>query len=228
MKGNNSSTTFGYRILLVAFIAVLTSLTNPVSCHALQTALLLRQSPTEGGTINLGEGVHYFEQYTEITLTVIPKSGWQFVCWLGEVSDATTPTTTAFIDTPKIIIAVFERVAYEFLVEEIGAKSSPAQNLFSSAPDYANTGGGGATRETWPSPPSPPPPPPEQESDEVPVPQEFPVPLPEPITAVLLALGSVCAFRKRSANKTALLRRVVYKQITEETAISGTEITAET
>lgn len=214
MKGNNSPTTFGYQILLVAFVVILTSLTNPVSCRALQTAILLRQSPTEGGTINLGEGVHYFEQYTEITLTAIPKSGWQFVCWLGEVSDATTPTTIAFIDTPKIIIAVFERVAYEFLVAEIGAKSSPAQNLFRSARDYARGGGGGAIRWSWPSYPYPTEPE-VPESDEVPVPQEFPVPppepttqefpvpLPEPTTAVLLAIGSVCAFRKRTANPPA-------------------------
>jgi len=214
MKGNNSPTTFGYQILLVAFVVILTSLTNPVSCRALQTALLLRQSPTEGGTINPGEGVHYFEQYTEITLTAIPKSGWQFVCWLGEVSDATTPATIAFIDTPKIIIAVFERVAYEFLVAEIGAKSSPAQKRFPSARDYARGGGGGAIRWSWPSYRYPPPPE-VPESDEVPVlfflilrrpeisTQEFPVPLPEPTTAVLLAIGSVCAFRKRTANPPA-------------------------
>jgi len=200
MKGNNSPTTFGYQILLVAFVVILTSLTNPVSCRALQTAILLRQSPTEGGTINLGEGVHYFEQYTEITLTAIPKSGWQFVCWLGEVSDATTPTTIAFIDTPKIIIAVFERVAYEFLVAEIDAISSPGQNLISSAPDYAPGGGGGAIRWSRPSPTRPEVP----ESDDVPVPSDgFPVPLPEPTTAVLLAIGSVCAFRKRTANPPA-------------------------
>lgn len=208
MKGNNSPRTFGYQILLVAFVVILTSLTNPVSCRALQTAILLRQSPTEGGTINLGEGVHYFEQYTEITLTAIPKSGWQFVCWLGEVSDTTTPTTIAFIDTPKIIIAVFERVAYEFLVAEIDAISGPGQNLIPSAPDYARRGGGGAIR--GPSPPSfqpplqEPEPEPKPESDDFPVPSDgFPVPLPEPATAVLLAIGSVCAFRKRTANPPA-------------------------
>jgi hypothetical protein len=214
MEGNNSPTTFGYQILLVAFVVILTSLTNPASCLALQTAVLLRQSPTEGGVINLGEGVHYFEQYTEITLTAIPKSGWQFVCWLGEVSDATTPTTVAFVNTPKIIIAVFERAAYEFLVAEIGAKSRPAERLFPSATDYANRGGSGSIRWSWPSyryPPLPEFP----ESDEFPVPQEFPVPapeptsqefpvpLPEPTTAILLAMGSVCAFRKRTANPPA-------------------------
>lgn len=135
-------------------------------------------------------------------MTAIPKSGWQFVCWLGEVSDATTPTTVAFIDAPKIIIAVFERAAYEFLVAEIGAKSRPAQNLFRSAADYARRGGGGSIRWSWPSYPYPPEPE-VPESDEVPVPQEFPVPLPEPATAILLAMGSVCAFRKRTANPPA-------------------------
>ncbi len=215
IKGKNNPTAFGCRILLVALVVILTSLTNPVLCHALQTAIFLRQSPTEGGTINLGEGVHYFEQYAEITLTAIPKSGWLFVVWLGEVSDATTPATTAFIDAPKIIIAVFERVAYEFLVAEIGAISGPGQNLIPSAPDYARRGGGGAIRWSRPSYPYPTQPE-EPESDDVPVPsdafpvplpepttQEFPVPLPEPTTAVLLAIGSVCAFRKRTANPPA-------------------------
>ncbi|MBA7706132.1 hypothetical protein ES703_114979 [subsurface metagenome] len=135
-------------------------------------------------------------------MTAIPKSGWQFVCWLGEVSDATTPTTIAFIDTPKIIIAVFERVAYEFLVAEIGAKSSPAENRIPSAPDYARRGGAGAIRWSWPSLPSRPPPPPP--SDEVPAPQEFPppsefpVPLPEPATVLLLSLGSLVFVRRRT------------------------------
>ena len=199
MKGGNSPTNFGRRILLAVFAAILTSLANPLSCQALQTAILLRQSPTEGGIINLGEGVHQFEQYTEITLTAIPKSGWQFVCWLGDVSDTSTPATTAFIDAPKIIIAVFERAAYEFLIGEIGATSCAWPK-----PDFkcAKLCPGGGRRHTEisaastsPTPPPPPPPPP---SDKFPVPQKFPVPLPEPTTVILLALGGMYAFRKHT------------------------------
>jgi hypothetical protein len=142
----------------------------------------------EGGTINLGEGVHLFEQYTDVTLTAIPKSGWQFVCWLGDVSDTTTPTTTAFTDTPKIIIAVFTRVAYEFLAGELIATSSPgqAQNLIRTAQNYA--WGLEEGEIPYSAPPTPPPPP---------ISDKFPVPLPEPTTIVLLAVSSMYIFRKR-------------------------------
>jgi hypothetical protein len=192
-KGRNNSTNFGCQVLLTVFVVVLTFLNNPASCHALETAILLRQSPTEGGTINLGEGVHQFEQYTEVTLTAVPKTGWQFVCWLGEVSDATTPTTTAFIDSPKIIIAVFTRVAYEFLVGEPGATSSPNQYLIPTAPTpYTGIEEAESKYPTPPSPPTPPTPP---------TPTPFPVPAPEPATVVLLAIGSICAFRKCTANR---------------------------
>ncbi len=137
-------------------------------------------------------------------MTAVPKPGYHFVYWLGDVSDPTANSTIVYLDAPKIVIAVFERVEYDFLAVEERAQSRPVGGLVGSAGDYARGGGGGGIgrRPSWPSPPSPPPPPPEEEED-FPVPPEgndFPVPepIPEPATVLLLGWGSLALLRNRS------------------------------
>ena len=195
----------------LALAVIVAGLSGPAYCRTNGVALLLQQTPAKGGTISPAVGVHYFDLNTEITLTAVPKPGYQFVYWLGDVSDPTSNSTIAYIDAAKIIIAVFELSEYEFLaaVEE-RAKSIPTGGLRRSAADYARGGGGGAGKPyKWsrPSPPEaeeqPPEQPPEpEEEDDFPVPEQgddFPVPaVPEPATVVLLILGSLLAVRRRA------------------------------
>ena len=178
------------------------------------TILLLQQSPPNGGAISPAVGVHTFDQNANVTLTATPKPGYQFVYWLGDVSDATASTTAAYLDTPKIIIAVFERIKYDFaLFEEMppsraggGGSGQPRR----SSADHTGPGGfggpGGRRPHKYYGPSYEPYEPPDDDppDDDFPIPDDiddFPVPdpepIPEPTTGLLLTLGALLARKKR-------------------------------
>ena len=200
-------------------VAVMLCLSATAYCRTDAIALLLQQTPVNGGTVNLKTGVHYFEPGTEITLTAVAKPGYQFVCWLGDVGDTTSSNTYAYLDTPKIIIAVFERAKYDFIAvaSETPTGGGGAGGLIGSARDYIRQGGGGAggrrpRKWRWPTLPEPEPEEPEDfpvpdEDSNFPVPEEvsdFPVPqIPEPATGILFAFGSLLFFSRRNAKKRA-------------------------
>jgi len=124
-------------------------------------------------------GVVRFALDQQIQLTAVPKPGYQFVYWLGDVSDPQAVTTTAYIDKPKIIIAVFEKVSYEAVSTGVGAGGrvstpglAPAGDV--SAPSGSYGGGGG------------------DEGDDPDDPD-----VPEPATCVLLLTGGLLALRRR-------------------------------
>ena len=73
---------------------------------------MVEMSPAEGGHLNIPTGVHSYDMYADITLKATPKPGYQFVCWLGSVSNSVTDSTTVFLNSPKMIIAVFERTEF--------------------------------------------------------------------------------------------------------------------
>ncbi|MBA7671763.1 hypothetical protein ES703_79926 [subsurface metagenome] len=204
MMKRNNSIFIGWQVVILALAVVLCGLLEPAYCETDGTALLLQQTPPQGGKITPGVGVHHFEPYAEVTLTAVPKPGYQFVYWMGDVSDPTANSTIVYLDAPKIVIAVFERVEYDFLAVEERPQSRPVGGLVGSAGDYARTGGGGGIgrRPSWPSPPEEEKP--EEKEEDFPVPPEgndFPVPepIPEPATAALLVLGSLFALARRDA-----------------------------
>ena len=215
MKGNNSIFV-GWQGVVLAVVVIAAGLPGPAYCETDGTALLLQQTPARGGEVSLGVGVHHFALNTEVTLTAVPKPGYQFVYWLGDVSDPTASSTIVYLDVPKIVIAIFERLDFDFelLVEE-GPQSSfgGGRGLRRSAADYARGGGGGAggrrpIKWRWPEwewPEWEEGEQPEKPNDFAPVPKDgndFPVPgVPEPAAGVLLALGSLFVFTRRRAEK---------------------------
>jgi len=172
-------------------------------CEEDGTALMLEVSPVDGGTLNLSPGVHTYDRDAEVTLIATPKPGYQFVYWLGNVTDATATNTMVYLDSPKIVIAVFERSKFEFVELEEGPQGSAGGGgLIPSGRDYAaglESAIGGKRPPHW-HPPKPPEP-----NEDVPVPEEepdFPVPVPEPATIVfiftgMLALAPVRRGRRR-------------------------------
>lgn len=159
MEKSNNSRFIGWQGVILAIVVVVAGLPRLAHCQTAGTALLLQQSPVNGGTITPSVGVHHFDLNTDVTLTAIPKPGYQFVYWLGDVSDPTASRTVAYLDAPKIIIAVFERVAYEFLAGKRRATSTPAHRLMPHPADYArggySGGGGGRRLDGWTPPPPP-------------------------------------------------------------------------
>ncbi len=185
----NNSIASGWLCAILPLMIITACLAAPAYC---QTALMVQQSPPDGGTVTPAVGVHDFAPNSEVTLTAVPKPGYQFVYWLGDVSDTTSTRTVTYLNTPKIIIAVFVRSEYEFLLGSDAIRSMPIGGLYASARDYSNQGGAGAIIRKPPSfsPPSPP-----EEKHDVPVPEPHNVPVPEPVpepaTGVLLILGGL-------------------------------------
>lgn len=189
------------KFVSVAVLALfLIGLPKTAFCETGQPVLLLQQLPADGGTITPDTGIHHFELNSSVTLTAIPKPGYQFVYWLGDVSDPTLNRTTAYLNAPKIIVAIFERAEFELEgLLEIGS-GIPGRfggALRTGGGDYSRQGysGGGSKRPSkisrpTPKPPEPPLPPP-----------EVPVPIPEPATVVLLAVGSYLALAGRRKRK---------------------------
>ena len=200
MVKNNLRNSGFQKLIFLAMLAVFScGQAEQAYCETDQPVLLLQQIPANGGTITPDTGVHHLELNTSVTLMATPKPGYQFVYWLGDVSDPTLNRTTAYLNAPKIIVAIFERAEYELegMVEAgQGIPGGFRGGMRASARDYSRQGysGGGARRPSIrrvsPPPPEPPLPPP-----------EVPVPVPEPATVVLLAVGSFLAIAGRRTKK---------------------------
>ena len=151
-------------------------------------AVLVQESPVGAGEITPGLGVHTFGINEMVTLTTVPKAGYHFVYWLGDVSDPTTNRTMLAVDGPKIVIAVFERDSYELPGNSAAISSGPE----SLTPRYDQISGGEFSSSPSPSPNPPGPPPP------------TPEPVPEPQTMILLSAGAYMGLRKRLFEKRCL------------------------
>lgn len=185
----------GRIMLVVAIIAF--GLTIPAYCQTQDIVLLLEQTPVKGGEITPVAGVHHFKPGTEVMLTAVAKPGYKFVHWLGEVSDATASSTVAYLNKPKVIIAVFEQAEHGISPDGDGLSAGGGGGpggLFPTALDFSRPGGfsGGGGGKAKP-----------QKyiyiiKDNKPTPE-----VPEPATGLLLVLGSLFALKRRGPKKIA-------------------------
>lgn len=176
-------------------------------------ALLIQQSPPNGGVVTPGVGIYDAELDERVTLKAIPKPGYRFMIWLGDVDDPTSNVTTVSADGPKIVIAVFERsefepkakVEYEDDGFEFGGSGGGGGIRRGSHPFSGGDGGGvpGAWPTIWPDwdPPID-----DDDDDEnnFPVPDDgeggLPVPdepIPEPATIMLFGFGASFVLRRK-------------------------------
>ena len=194
--------------------SALSSSNGPALSSSQDISLLLEQIPAQGGTVTPDIGIHHLSPNSEVTLTANPKPGYQFVCWLGDVSDPKSNTTVAYINGPKIIIALFERNDGEDLLPMVnssgggGGGGSTGLAGGGSTADYANpsglmSGGGKSVKPKIFSP--------EPQiipwSNDLENPSTFLAPVeedpvvPEPATGILLALGSLLTLTRYRAKK---------------------------
>jgi hypothetical protein len=207
MMKQNRSIFIGWQGVILVLAGLLYGLLGPAYCQDIAsqpsaewqprtdaTVLLMQQPDSRAGAVTPDVGVHHFDLDAGVLLTAVPKPGYYFVYWIGDVSDPTAISTIIYMDAPKIVVAVFARSEFAFSLEETMMLGGGGGGTYPSAADYSNQGytGGGSKR-----PPSPPPPPPSDEFPVPPPPDELPVPahLPEPATALLLGLGSLLGIK---------------------------------
>ena len=187
-------------------------------CQEGGVALLLQQTPSQGGMVTPDIGVHHYDVGAEVTLVAVPKLGYYFVYWLGDVLDPTASKTTAFLSGPKIIVAVFQQVEDDQLV--VGQNATLRQPSLDGGalPSYSAYGGGGGgggtppgddpdtpTEEGDPPPDDPldPPDDPLDPPDDPLDPPDDPLDppdVPEPATGLMLTLGALALLKKHRAS----------------------------
>ena len=166
------------------------------SCHAEQLtiaeryAVLVEQSPVDAGFVTPEPGIHEHDENNILMLRAIPKPGYTFLHWLGDVDDMTANETFTTTSSPKIIIAVFHRKGNLGRLSASITESTEGRGLTTlrrNNPPIRNSGGfrggGGGTVPPYTPPPYSPPSydPPEEEEEEV----------PEPATLLTLGLGAI-------------------------------------
>jgi hypothetical protein len=193
---NIDLTIIGFRRLmfLCAIIALL--LAGSAYSQDPSPVLLLQQSPPEGGTMTPQAGTHNYNLNSTVVVTATAKPGYQFVCWLGDVKDPTSNSTIVELDTPKIVIAIFERIEFDFMASQGGSLSMPIGGAVPSVGSFYPSGRfgdmpGGRRPSSYAQPNYP----------ELPDYNDFPVPLPEPASVLLLMFGGVLAIGKRETKK---------------------------
>jgi len=190
----------GLRAILLAAVVILVSLSGSAYCQTEGVSLLLQQIPAQGGTITPSVDVHNLKPNSEITLTANPKPGYQFVHWLGEVSDPTASKTVVYLNTPKVIIAVFEQTEDGDSMEKeslsaggggaFGSSLSPTAVDLSRPGGLSAGGGGGSVK-------------PQPRTVIYVLDDEKTPEVPEPATGVLLVLGGLFAIARRGARRLA-------------------------
>jgi len=147
--------------------------------------LLLEQSPVKGGEITPVAGMYHFEPGSQVSLTAVPKPGYQFLYWLGDVSDPAAASTVVHLDKPKIIVAVFENTG-RILGKGVPAGGGGGGALFPTPAGLKWPGGLNASSSTRP--------PTKPHAYVI----EGNEPVPEPATGALLLVGGLLALRRRA------------------------------
>ncbi|MBN2513510.1 MAG: PEP-CTERM sorting domain-containing protein [Sedimentisphaerales bacterium] len=98
-------------------------------------SLLLQSSPVDGGSITPGNGVHKIQIGDQVKVVAVPSTGYRFLYWIGDVGEMGTAQTFVRMDSPKLVVAVFEREQFEKLPEVgiVGGAPSNSGGLVGSA-----------------------------------------------------------------------------------------------
>jgi len=147
----------------------------PLMAQDGKLALLVQKSPEYGGSVTPLAGVRMAGERQLVEINAVPKQGYVFVYWLGDVTKPTNRNTTVLVDSPKIVVAVFERAE---LVTVPSSGGGGRVSSTSPAPEIRGLSSAG-----YASPPTKPTP--------------TPIPVPEPATMLILGVGALMLARRR-------------------------------
>jgi len=196
MKRNTESWT--NRITTLSTLMYALALTaGPAFCGEKSVELVLGQSPTGGGIVTPGTGVHHFLTDATIAITAVPQEGYRFSHWLGDVTDPASNTTQIHLNSSKAVMAIYLPVAgssgensYQDEDYAAGGGAMGSGKIIPTRADFFLNGfsaPGGSVRPKGTRPVS------KQAT--------VPAPVPEPATFILLGMGSIVFARSAKRRK---------------------------
>lgn len=155
-------------------------------------ALLLQSSPVDGGNITPGNGVHKVQIGGKMTLAAVPRAGYRFLYWVGDVGQIASSETSVEMSGPKMVVAVFAREGFEDLKKAGIIGGSATGGTYASPGAFSGSGRTGTAidRSGFDFPVNPQAP---EEDNGTLVPE-----VPEPATLLLLAFGAAALRAKRN------------------------------
>ncbi len=192
------------KLIPISFIAIalvaVAAITQSAYCQDEgYYSLMIQQSPVDAGFISPGVDIHQMPIGEHVTLKAIPKPGYRFVYWMGNVSDASASEAIVVMDGPKIVVAVFERSEHELTLEadDFPGGVVPGGGRGRLSAVRSGISAGGPVSASGPRiTPRRRPPRESQQSDDFPVPGKE-NPIPEPTTVVLLGMGGLMLLRRK-------------------------------
>lgn len=182
MKKNKFNPMLFFWVLVIVVLVSVTSLMAQDN----KFALLVQKSPEYGGVVTPSESLSMPNGDQLVTITATPRDGYEFVYWLGDVASPTSSITSVLVDTPKMVIAVFERPEFQAALDVPGGGGGGGGGGSSSSPSPghvpsnsgSSSGPGSAPSRTY-SAPEP----------------KVLVNIPEPATMLILGSGALMLFR---------------------------------
>jgi hypothetical protein len=71
------------------------------------------------GTVELDPASDLYDHGSEVSMSAIPASGWEFVKWSGDINETTTPYSITVLK-PMSVVAEFQRKEYPLTIEIVG------------------------------------------------------------------------------------------------------------
>ena len=104
----------------LVFLFFISLLFQSISVYSKSITYTLTATTSSGGTVNLNPTASTYNSGTDVSITAIPSSGYQFIGWSGSVTSTVNPLTIT-MNGDKSIMATFAPLQYALTISTTGS-----------------------------------------------------------------------------------------------------------